>query len=238
MKYKIIFIFFFIAISFAVNAQQLAYVDAAQAYNRILIEKSGDSYMRIKNYKVVGSPYLFGQKNKGDLFAIGETAYNIELSYNTYNNEVEFYSTSNPKQPLNKEVEKVDSFIIDKNPGIGINEQLKFINSKLLYQDGKDFYLVLLRGSDFDLYKKYTSALGIVSTNYIQSELRQFDIGYEYFYLDKKTKQLKKLKLSNAWLKKEFSTVADVSSLLQGDQLQRNPENVLSDIIKLINGNK
>ena len=238
MKYKLIFSIFFIAISFAINAQQLAYVDAAQAYNRLLIEKSGDSYMRIKNYKVIGSPYLFGQKNKGDLFANGETAFNIELSYNTYNNEIEFYSASNPKQPLTKEVQQVDSFIIHKNPGAGINEHLKFINSKLISDDDKEFYQVIQKGNKFDLYKKYSAQLGIVSTNYIQSELRQFDLNYEYYFLDIKTKELKKIKLTNTWFNKEFSGNTYVTSLLQSDQLKINPEKVLIEIFSVFNGVK
>ena len=64
MKSKLVLSFSFIVINILVYGQQMAYVDPAQAYNRLLIEKSGDSYMRIKNYKVIGSPYLFGQKIK------------------------------------------------------------------------------------------------------------------------------------------------------------------------------
>ena len=227
MKSKLVLSFLFIGINIWVYGQQMAYVDPAQAYNRLLIEKSGDSYMRIKNYKVIGSPYLFGQKIKGDLFAKGETATNIELSYNTYNNEVEFYSKSNSSQPLIKEVHQVDSFTIYKNPAAGVNENIHFINGSFLFDDGKSFYQVIQKGQHCDLYKKYSGELAVVSTNYIQSELRQFDLGYNYYYLDHKNKKLNKLKVSNSGLTKEFSYYTGVSSMLQGDQLQRNPEAVL-----------
>src|SRR5690606_4454233 len=227
MKSKLVLSFSFIVINILVYGQQMAYVDPAQAYNRLLIEKSDDSYMRIKNYKVIGSPYLFGQKIKGDLFAKAETATNIELSYNTYNNEVEFYSKSNSSQPLIKEVQQVDSFTIYKYPAAGVNENLYFINGRFLYDDGKSFYQVIYKGQHYDLYKKYSGELAVVSTNYIQSELRQFDLGYNYYYLDHKNKKLNKLKVSNSGLTKEFSYYTGVSSMLQGDQLQRNPEAVL-----------
>lgn len=222
-------------INILVYGQQMAYVDPAQAYNRLLIEKSGDSYMRIKNYKVIGSPYLFGQKIKGDLFAKGETAADIALSYNTYNNEVEFYSRSNSSQPLIKEVQQVDSFTIHKNPAAGVIENLHFINGSFIYDDGKSFYQVIQTGQHYDLYKKYVGELAVVSTNYIQSELRQFDLNYDYYYLDHKSKKLKKLKVSNAGLKKEFSGHTGISSMLQGDQLQRNPETILKELFSLIN---
>ena len=235
MKSKLVLSFLFVIINISVYGQQMAYMDPAQAYNRLLIEKSGDSYMRIKNYKVIGSPYLFGQKIKGDLFAKGETASNIDLSYNTYNNEVEFFSKTNSNQPLIKEVQQVDSFTIYKNPSAGVNENLHFINGSFIYDDGKSFYQVIQKGKHYDLYKKYSGQLAVVSTNYIQSELRQFDLNYGYYYLDHKGKKLKKLKVSNAGMKKEFPGDNGISTLLQGDELQKNPEAVLKEIFSLIN---
>ena len=96
----------------AATAQQASYVDPAQAYNRILVEKGANSYRQVGNYKVIGSPFLFGEKNKGNIYSKPETAKNIELSYNIYNQEVAFYSTANPDNELVKTPGSLDSFLL------------------------------------------------------------------------------------------------------------------------------
>ncbi|MEO7984170.1 MAG: hypothetical protein ABI688_08815, partial [Bacteroidota bacterium] len=99
---------FFISVSFLLaavvpsiaQAGSSNYIDNALKYNRLLKEQSGEGvYKLIGAYKVVGTSYLFGEKTKGDLFTPEAKAYNIFLSYNTYNQEVEFYSSSNPDKP-------------------------------------------------------------------------------------------------------------------------------------------
>lgn len=152
MGKKILATSFFSLASLCAFAQQLSYSDAAQAYNRLLIEKNNGIYIRIGNYKVVGTPYLFGEKNKGDLFAKGETGYNILINYNTYNQEVEFYS-SNLTKPLIKEPQQVDSFILKQNAGSVIEENLKFISGEVLGIDDDSFYQLMYAGPKFNLYK-------------------------------------------------------------------------------------
>src|SRR6476620_5133095 len=114
------------------SAQQLAYFDAAQAYNRLLIEKHSGAYQRIDNFKVIGTSYFLGEKHRADLFARGETAYNISVSYNTYNQEVEFYSSANPNQPLLKEAKLVDSFELKQDVANSVPENIKFVNGSFI----------------------------------------------------------------------------------------------------------
>ncbi len=228
---------FCVVVNTITYAQQLSFSDAAQAYNRLIIEKNNGSYMRINNYKVTGTPYLYGEKNKGDLFAKGETAHNIFLSYNTYNQEVEFYLLANQSKSLVKEANQIDSFILKLNASSGINEDLKFVSGEVLGSKDKSFYQLMYKGQKFDLYKKYKSTLGIVTTNYIQSELRQFDLAYEYFYLNVDTKELKKLKPTNASIIKEFKAVKDkdVAELLGKDNITASPDIVLMQIFAHLN---
>lgn len=101
--------FILLFISGAAMAQS-GYMDNALNYNRLIRERTGDGvYKVIGNFRVVGTSYLFGEKNKGNLFSTEAKAYNIYLSYNTYNQEVEFYSSANPDKPLVKEPGTVDS---------------------------------------------------------------------------------------------------------------------------------
>ena len=56
-------------ISANVSFGQVANSDLAMNHNRLIREKTGDGvYKLIGPYKVVGMSYLFGEKNKGNLF--------------------------------------------------------------------------------------------------------------------------------------------------------------------------
>ena len=152
------------------------WTDPALNHNRLLRDQLGDgTYTLIGIYKVKGSPYLFGGKHNGDLFSPKEKAYNIEIRYNAYNQEVEFYSTSN-STPLVKTVGEVDSFIIKQDIASGITNDLRFIYGQLIGSSEKAYFQLVESGDRFSLYKRYKADIKYVSENYIQSELRQFEL--------------------------------------------------------------
>lgn len=213
-----------------------AWTDPALNHNKLLQQQSGDGvYKLIGLYKVIGSSHLFGEHNKADMFATETKAYNIFISYNTYNQEVEFYSTSNPDKSLIKEPGTVDSFIIQQNIELGITNPLKFVYGSILGVKDKYYFQEIYIGKRFSLYKRYKSDLGYVSSNYIQSELRQFDLQYEYFYTDTENKGVKKLKQNASNVIKEFKNVKDLSSVVNGDAFSANPEDVLRKAFDYLN---
>lgn len=215
---------------------QSGYMDNALNYNRLIKEKTADGvYKMIGPYKVVGTQFLFGEKNQGNLFSPEAKAYNIYLSYNTYNQEVEFYSTSNPDKPLVKEPETVDSFIIQENISLGITQPLKFVYGIPLGATDKYFYQEVYDGKRFSLYKRYKSELGYVSTNYIQSELRQFDLSYEYYYTDTQKKGIKKLKANASNVIKEFKEIKDISGAVSNADFDVNKEEALRKAFEYLN---
>jgi len=222
------------AITISTRAQ--AYLDPGLGYNKLLKEKLGDGvYKLIGNFKVIGTSYLFGEKHKGDIFSSDEKAYNISLSYNTYNQELEFYSTSNPDKPLIKEPGSVDSFIIHEDISIGIVNSLKYVYGSLIGASDKCYYQEIYVGKRFSLYKRYKSDLAIVSSNYIQSELREFDLQYDYYYIETDKKGMKKLKRNASSIISEFKNVKDLSSVVNGDAFSANPEDVLRKAFDYLN---
>ena len=233
MKFTTIVLFLVIA-ALTGYSQQAAFFDAAQSYNRLLLEKGNGTYLRISNYKVIGTPYLFGGKNIGDLYGKGEFAENMQLSYDTYNNEVEFYSRGNSGEPLVKTVENIDSFILKPDAINSISKDLKFISSELLGAPDKGFYQLMYEGV-FQLYKKYKSTLEIVTTNIVESDLRQFELGYDYYYVNKSTGAIKKIRYSYNGLKKEFAPIKDISSLINNNKLSGNRDIVINTIFAFIN---
>lgn len=210
--------------------------DNALNYNRLIKEKTGDGvYKLIGTYKVVGTSYLFGEKNQGNLFSKEANAFNVFLSYNTYNQEVEFYSSSNPDKPLVKGPGTVDSFVLNRNEGLGITNPLKFVYGTHLWSSEKSFFKEIYAGKRFSLYKRYKSDLGYVSSNYVQSELRQFDLLFDFFYTDSESKTIKKLKPNSSSITKEFKTIKDVSGVINTDELNANPEEALQKIFDYLN---
>lgn len=205
------------------------WTDPALNYNKLLQQQVNDgNYKLIGPYKVVGSSFLFGHHHKADMFTPEAKAYNIFVSYNTYNQEVEFYSTSNPNTPLVREPGSVDSFIIHKNDEIGISKQLKFIYGSLLGSKEKYYYQEIFNGKNYSVFKRYKSDLGYVGSNLAQEELRQFDLQTEYYYSSPDNKGLKKLKANASSVIKEFKDVKDLTSVITADMFTANPEEALS----------
>ena len=199
------------------------------------MERNGEGVFRqIGTYKVKGIPYLFSGRNKGDLFSKSEKAYNIYLSYDTYNQEVGFYSTSNPNQQLIKEPGELDSFILHPDVDLDINGEAKFIYGELLGSKEKAYFEEIYTGPKYSIYKKYKSELGYVSENYIQSDLRQFDLIVEYFYLDA-DKKMKKVKPNAAVVIKEFKKVKDLSQVINDDIFVANAEQAFRKTFEYLN---
>lgn len=233
---KIYFLFALLSLSFFhVTAQQSAYFDAAQAYNKLLVERGNGSYMRVDQYKVVGTPFFLGEKHKGHLFAKGETAHNILLSYNTYNQELSFYSSGNPDNALVKTPQLVDSFVLKQNLSKEIDEDIVFINGRFIGGDEKSFYRLMHKGAQYSLYKKYKTTLGIVSTNYVQSDLRQFDLASEYYYYSPGMQELKKLKPQLYALQKEFNAIKDVTKTISKEELSINHDKGMRQVFAYLN---
>lgn len=184
---------------------------------------------------MVGSPYLYGEKHAGDLFAKGETAYNIHISYNAHHQQIEFYSSSNPETPLVKEFEEVDSFVIRANKDLSIYNDLKFINGKVLGQEDKNFFQVVYSGPKFILYKKYEAKLEVESTNYIDTDRRIFDIQYSFYYMNVETKEFSKIKSSQNGVKKEFGFHEKTKEILSDNTYSANPEAKLKQLFESLN---
>ena len=217
-------------------AQQAQSNDLAINHNNLLKEKTSDGvYKLIGTYKVIGSSFLFGEKNKGNLFSSEAKAYAIFLSYNTYNQDIEFYSTANPDKPLIKKPGEVDSFFILPSPDLGFTNPLKFIYGALLGSNDKMYFEEIYIGSKFGIYKRYKSDLDYVSGNYIQSELRQFDLSCEYYFTDIEKKTVRKIKPNAASVIKEFKAIKDLSAIVSNDDFSTGTDDAFTKVFTFLN---
>lgn len=236
------FFLFFFAVLISINnsnAQALSYTDPAAGYLKLMLEKGDEgSYQLIGNFKVIGTSYLFGEKNNGSAYAGKDKSENIKLGYNTYNQKIDI-SLDGAGTNFIKSPSEIDSFILNKSGSQYIKEDLLFYSSKIVQPSFKDCFLqVIYHGDRFSLYKAYTSALDYVSTNYIQSELRQFTLEYVYYYFDAETKELKKIKLSRKKIADEFDKIINVSSYLNDELFDAQPEKAMQIMFEALNRKK
>ena len=213
----------------------IGWVDPALNHNRLLREQTGEgAYKLIGPYKVIGTSYLFGDRNKGDMYSSEAAAVNIQLAYNTYNQELEFYSGENITKPLVKVPGEVDSFVFLTNKAVGLTQDLHFIYGKHLGSNEKAYFLEVAIGSKMGIYKSYKADVGYVSSNYVQSELRQFDLLYDYFLYNVTTRSLKKIKNTFSGMKGAMSALGDVSAVFTSEAFAVNPDQAIKQAVSII----
>lgn len=209
-------------------------VDAALGYSAWALENNENSFKRVGAYKVRGTPYLFGGAYNGDVYAKGQVGKKVIIGYDTYQQQLEIYLGA--KDPIVKHLSEVDSFTLRADSNSYFKEDMLFVNAHQFDTTMKIFLMEVYKGKRFSLYKYYYSKLGIVSENYVQSELRQFDLNFEFYYHDSQEKKLTRLKLAPKFLRNEFDKYVNVKSLLDLEGLNRNPQFELLKIFMHLNG--
>lgn len=203
-------------------------IDAAVGYNAWALANNENSFKRVGAFKVRGTPYLFGGAYKGDVYAKKQVGKQVTIGFDTYQQQLEIYLGSH--DPIVKGFTEIDSFVLRADSSTLFREDMYFVNAQL-FDSSKNFFLMkVYEGKRFSLYKSYKSVLGVVSENYVESELRQFDLNFEYYYFDNTKKGLTKIKLSPKFLKSEFKEFVNVGAMLDLEILNRNPQ---FELIKL-----
>lgn len=206
--------------------------DPANAYNKYLVLHGERNFTKVGVYRVLGTYYLMGEKHPGSMYSKNETALNIRLSYNTYNQELAFISSANANKPLVKEPGTLDSFRLQKDSLI--TEDMLFIYGSLIGSNEKAYFRQLTDPSqNLVLYKKYRSVLESTS-NYAESDVREFEIEVSYYYYNKEKKELTRLKTGYNSLKKELGFIKNFDTVLDKELLRANPEAALINLISSV----
>ncbi len=211
------------------------WVDPALNHNRLLREQTGEgAFKLIGPYRVIGTSFLFGERNKGNIYGPDATAVNLMLGYNTYNQEIEFVSPGSTGKALVKAPGEIDSFVFLANASVGLKQDTRFLYGKHLGSNEKSYFMELAIGSKVGMYKRYKADVGYVSSNYVQSELRQFDLLYDYFLFNPSTRSLKKLKNNFSSIQKELSAFGNTSTVFTSEAYTANPDQAIMQAISII----
>ena len=184
-------------------------------------------YYQIGGYKVKGNPYFKPEFILGDFFSGPETAKNIYLRYDIYNQKVEFISSANKDQILIKEAGDLDSFVIYKKENKAIVEDIKMVYAAFIGVAGKFYYCPMHKGEKYSLYKKFVSELVVPVDRTGNAESRVFETQVQYWYMDEKLKTFKKVTATVAAVKKEFKDIRDLSEILKNGSMFKNPDNAM-----------
>jgi hypothetical protein len=196
-------------IFFQLSAQPvLPCCDAAQLINNILIEKN--TFYQVGDFKVLGSPYLFGEDQAGTVYSGSAGVYNINVRYNVYTGFLET-TMQKDKGPVSIDLENIDSFSLTASKEH--LSDLKFINRNLFNPGKKGYLLVLRSGKNYSLYKLYRSNL--VSPITLRSDWRQFELAYDFYYYNAASQKFKLLHPAASYLKKEFGNRLDIESFVK-----------------------
>ncbi len=219
MKIKVIL---FLLLSYCLdNTQILAQsgpgLDAAQVFNLLQIQRNENKYYRIGNFKVTGTPFLFGEEQTGNIFTVGRSMKRVNVRYNIYSQEVETSTEISAGKIVSIDIADIDSFFLIANANH--SNDLKFLNKKFFQSKDKGFLQEVFIGSQYSLYKVYKATLEIVTSNYAESELREFAVNYNFYYTLPGSKEIRLIKNSESFLKKEFAFKQDIGPFLSDNRV-------------------
>lgn len=170
----------------------ISQTDAIGDFNKHVIEKWSEDFIRISQYKVKGSPYLLGESFDGALVVKSSiVASNQKILYDLYNQKVGI--------EINKELIKPDgevlSFFIQLPEKFG-NEKLEFINSSTLKNVSFNGYLNILEtGSKLIFLRQYKTRVIADPANMYSKDFRIFEQYYDYYLYNNATNSLEKIRL-------------------------------------------
>ena len=229
---RLLILFALLFSSMLARSQRNVYTD----HNKLIQNKAENGgYYLIGPYKVQGNPYYVKESVQGAMYSPGETATNVQLRYDLFNQNVEFLTTSNPEQPLVKEPGDIDSFTLFKDEKHGLNQNIKFVYSKIIGANDKFYYAELVKGTKYSLYRKTYTDLVIPSVKIGAPEMREFEKHTQYFYLNESTGEIKKIKPNTTTLMKEFEDVKNLTVVLQNNNMSRKPDEAMIAAFNYLN---
>lgn len=198
-------------------------------YNKYIAQNWAGEYLRIGQYKVKGSPFLYGESFTGTVTYQGGAKSDTKVLYDLYNQK----AGAEYKNGILESDKEVEGFSISLPAKYG-GGSLVFKNAGLYGPSSVKGYLnVLEDGSKFSFFKMFQIKLVPDPSNMMDKELRLFEQYNEYYVYSKATKDLKKIKLREKDIKKELGDEEFVKDFITKNSLNVSQE---VDMIKLIQG--
>lgn len=204
-------------------------LDAIGTFNRYVIETWSGQYVRIGNYKVKGSPFLFGESFPGKVRLMGSNVSQpAKVLYNLYEQKAG-PGTNGEILLTDKLVEEFTLELPEKYGGVPLTFKHcgMYAKPKL-----KCYFNVLAEGPSVAFLKAYRIRVVADPANMMDKELKVFEQYYEYFLINKKgTGEVEQVKLKKKDFENELSSLEGAPAIFKSNQFEYATE---GDFIKLV----
>ncbi len=223
-------IILFATLSFLLSQQVLAQPDPLSNFNRHVIASWTGQYVRISQYQVKGTPYLFGEPFNGSItYNGGKPIVDKKIWYNLYSQKAGI----DVNNELFESDDRVSEFILQLPRKFG-GQTLLFKNASVFGStDLNGFLNVLEEGSRVSFLKMYKVRLSPDPTNMLAKDKKVFEQYLEY-YLHRKG-ALKKIKLKQRDILKELGDEIKLKDYITKNNLDLSSEEDVIKLIKLYN---
>lgn len=203
--------------------QALSYVDPAQAYNRLVLEQGGNTYEQLGNYKVKGIKYLYGGNLTTNIYAGGTTLEGVTSSFDTYTQNLEENASGMTKRIIVNGVDSFEMILKDKS-------KVQFIAAKYVDAAKKGYFQLVHRGNTVCLYKYYESVLAIPSDNYVNGQLREYNLQTTYYFKEHTQASFTLLPNNFRGIAKAVKSKVDITTITSKEEYNQNIEQSLLTI--------
>lgn len=180
-----------------------------------------EEYRNVGIYKVKGNSYLMKGNNVSDLFSILGYGTNLALVYDTYTQQVAVMQPDK-KSVINLSMDEVDSFYLKVDNDKLLTGPMMFKNMTKIDPSVKSYMQELVRGGKYSLYRSYYADMKNAAMDVAQTNLKEFEIRSDYYFIDNTKgteKKLVKIKGNLKNLKEYFKNDTDALQVLNNNSL-------------------
>lgn len=184
-------LFVSIAVAMFSASPSFAQADPVGDFNRHLVANWKGDYIRLGQYRVKGTPYLYGESLPGHIVYKGNKSFkNVNILYDLFNQKA--------GMDVKNEIFEVDNVIEEfsvTSPTQYGSQVLLFKNAANYGDRVKGYLNVLEDGEKVALLKSYNIRLSQDPTDLMNKDKRIIDQFSEYYIYVKASKKLEKVKL-------------------------------------------
>jgi hypothetical protein len=226
-----------LVLPFFTSAQQIT-IFPSNTRSRATSQFYQEEYQRIGNYQVKGNSYFLKGANISDIFTTLGYGTNVPIVFDAYTQQPSIL-LENKKDMVKLSFEELDSFLlkVDNEKEKVFTEPALFINASKIEKGFKMYLQRLTNEAGYNLYKSYKAEMKPAALDIAQTNLMQFEMASEYFYLDTAAsgkKSFVKIKSNAESLKKKFSDKTDAVEILKNLN-KENTERLLVTFFEKIN---
>ena len=227
---KSIFAFFLVSsIAFTVQAQDMVIFQSnmrSKAANKFYEEE----FRTVGTYKVKGNSYLMKGNNVSDVFTTLGYGINMGLVFDTYTQQVGVMQ-EDKQSVINLSFNELDSFYMKVDNENKLKGPVMFRNMTKIDPSMQYYMQELVNGNKYKLYKSFYADMVNASNNIAQTNLREFEIRSDYYYIDNSKEgkgKVIKLKANMKGLKDIFKDNPAVLKVISDYPSKNNEEKLVA----------